>query len=83
MPRRPEWWSWEVELSPHLLKRMIDRRFNEVDLRLMFERASGYRIDVQPGRWVIETGLEGRRWEIIVEPEPADRILIVISAYPT
>ena len=21
----PDWWDWELELSPHLLKRMTDR----------------------------------------------------------
>ncbi len=36
----PEWWDWELELSPHLLKRMEDRQFNEVDLRTMLHRAS-------------------------------------------
>ena len=33
--RWPEWWNWELELSPHLLKRMVDRRFTEVDVRRM------------------------------------------------
>jgi hypothetical protein len=37
----PEWWQWELELSPHLLKRMLDRRFNETDLRLMVAAARG------------------------------------------
>lgn len=57
MSRRgwPEWWDWELELSPHLFKRMDDRRFTEIDLRRMLERASGYREDVVEGRWVIET----------------------------
>ena len=38
----PQWWSWELEFSPHLLKRMVDRSFNEADLRLMLENAIGY-----------------------------------------
>jgi hypothetical protein len=33
----PEWWTWELELSPHLLRRMLDRGFSEVDLRIMME----------------------------------------------
>ena len=28
----PAWWTWELELSANLLKRMEDRAFNEVDL---------------------------------------------------
>jgi len=41
-PRRecPEWWDWELELNPHWLKRMGDRRFTEIDLRRMLHRAA-------------------------------------------
>ena len=28
----PPWWKWELELSFHILKRMVDREFTEVDL---------------------------------------------------
>ena len=37
----PEWWEWDLELSSHLLKRMVDRDFNEPDLRAMLETAAG------------------------------------------
>jgi hypothetical protein len=47
----PIWWEWGLDLSPHLLKRMADRRFTEIDLRRMLERASGHRRDVVEGRW--------------------------------
>src|SRR5438105_4588007 len=26
----PSWWDWDLELSPHLLKRMIERDFDEL-----------------------------------------------------
>lgn len=29
----PDWWDWQLDLTPHLLKRMDDRDFNELDLR--------------------------------------------------
>ena len=45
---------WELELSAHLLKRMEDRAFNEVDLRGMLEHAGGHRADILEGRFVIE-----------------------------
>ncbi len=64
----PEWWLWELELSPHLLKRMVDRRFNEVDLRLMLNDALDYHPDIETGRWVIRSSLDKRIWEIVVEP---------------
>ena len=77
----PEWWSWELELSPHLLKRMMDRGFNEADLRLMLENATGYHENHEAGRWGIETKHEGKRWEVIVEPVPDEQVLVVITAY--
>jgi hypothetical protein len=79
---RPEWWDWELEFSPHLLKRMDDRRFTEIDLRRMLERALGYREDVVEGRWVIETKHRGRAWEVIVEPDWERQLLVVVTAYP-
>ena len=71
-----------MELSPHLLKRMDDRRFTEIDLRRMLERATGYRPDVVEGRWVIETRHHRRAWEVIVEPDWERQLLVVVTAYP-
>jgi len=78
----PYWWDWELELSPHLLKRMTDRRFTEIDLRRMLERPSGYREDVVEGRSIIETRHGGRPWEVIVEPDRGRQLLVVVTAYP-
>ncbi|HSV15347.1 MAG TPA: DUF4258 domain-containing protein [Tepidisphaeraceae bacterium] len=77
----PEWWSWELECSnPHLAKRMIDRGFNEVELRDMLQRANGYRPDPVSGRWVITTTHAGNPWEVVVEPQPAAKLLVVVTA---
>ena len=51
----PDWWDWELELTPHVEKRMADRAFTEVDLRLMLERATGFRPDLIDDRFVVET----------------------------
>jgi len=77
----PVWWGWELELSSHLLKRMADRGFTEVDLRSMLVDAMGHRVDIVPARWVISTRHRGRLWEIIVEPDVRARILVVVTAY--
>jgi hypothetical protein len=77
----PEWWEWELELTPHLEKRMEDRRFTEVDLRLMLERAGGFRPDVVEGRFVIETRFRGQAWEVVVEPDDLEHLLVVVTAY--
>jgi len=61
---------------------MADRRFTEIDLRRMLERAAGYRDDVVEDRWVIETRHRRRAWEVIVEPDAERRLLVVVTAYP-
>lgn len=60
---------------------MVDRRFNEVDLRGMLERAVGYRRDIVEGRWIIVTSFRRTRWEVIVEPDLKLELLVVITAY--
>jgi hypothetical protein len=78
----PAWWGWELELTPHLEKRMEDRDFTEVDLRPMLDAASSYRPDLVPERFVIETRHGGRDWEVIVEPDQAEALLVIVTAYP-
>jgi hypothetical protein len=63
-------------------KRMEDREFTEVDLRAMLEQAEGHHLDVVEGRWVIETRHRRHRWHVIVEPDPVERLLVVVTAYP-
>ena len=80
----PVWWAWELEISTHALKRMVDRDFNEVDLRRMLEDAAGWRVDVDDHvdqRFVIETRHRGQSWEVIVEPILEERVLLVITAF--
>src|SRR5947208_710043 len=81
-PGWPPWWEWELQFNPHLLRRMEDRRFNEIELRRMLERANGYRRDVVADRWIIETRHGRRPWEVIVEPLTPEELLLVITAYP-
>lgn len=78
----PEWWHWELEITPHVVKRMTDREFTEVDLRAMLDDAVGYVADHQEGRWVIETRFQKVTWKVIVEPDREDRFLVVVTAFP-
>ena len=82
MRTRPPWLDWDLELSPHLLKRMTDRRFTEIELRDMLHTIRGYRRDIVEGRWVIDTMRRRRRWKIIVEPDLKSHLLVVVTAYP-
>ena len=77
----PAWWEWELELTPHLFRRMEDRAFSEIDLRRMLENASGFAEDVVPGRFVIFARHANHRWEVIVEPDDAMAMLVVVTAY--
>jgi hypothetical protein len=61
---------------------MSDRDFNEIDLRKMLADAEKLRPDIERGRWGVETRHEGRRWEVIVEPDERLKLLVVITAYP-
>ncbi len=82
MDEWPDWWSWEIELSVHVQIRMVDREFNETDLRLMLADSTGYHADVVEGRWVIVCRYADRPWEVIVQPLPDVFRLLVITAFP-
>lgn len=80
--KTPGWWHWDLELGRHLLERMRDRGFSEVDLRPMIERATAVHRSAEWARWIVETRHDGRPWQVVVEPDFALRLLIVITAYP-
>lgn len=61
---------------------MEDRAFTEVDLRTMLAQAQGYRPAHVAGRWVIDTRHRRAPWAVIVEPDPLDQMLVVVTAYP-
>lgn len=48
----------------------------------MLETATGYHVDDEPGRWVVETRHAGHGWEVIVEPVPHENVLVVVTTYP-
>lgn len=82
MPTWPAWWEWDLALSSHLLKRMVDRNFSELDLRRMLSVASDLNRGMVPGRWVVETRHAGTPWQVIVEPDVDEHLLVVVTAYP-
>jgi len=77
----PDWWDFELELSPHILDRMIDRDFSEAELRLMLEVADALRPGGSIGRWIVQTLHHGDAWEVVVEPDDMDLVIVVITAY--
>ena len=61
---------------------MEDRDFNEADLREMLQRAGAFKKDIVEERWVISTQHKRHAWEIIVEPDDIEKLLIIVTAYP-
>jgi hypothetical protein len=78
----PSWWEWELELTPHLEKRMEDRDFTEVDLRRMFEVATSLKPDTGDARFLIGTFHRGAPWHIVVELDSELQCIVVVTAYP-
>ena len=79
----PTWWDWDLELTPHLERRMEDRQFTEVDLRKMLEEASALEPGMVEGRYEVATKHSGGRWKVIIEPDYEARMIVVVTAYPS
>ena len=48
----------------------------------MLEHRTAYRADVAEDRWVIETRHNRKDWEVVVEPDNEQKLLVVVTAYP-
>ena len=77
----PDWWDWDLDLSSHLLRRMEDRCLSEIDLRSMMQSASQLRASHEPGRWVVDVIRDSESWEIVLEPDEHDQVIVVVTAY--
>jgi hypothetical protein len=78
----PGWWDWDLELTPHVERRMEDRGFGEVDLRKMLFDANELDEDKVVGRWAVGTRHDKRLWTVIVEPDPDVELLVIVTAFP-
>jgi hypothetical protein len=78
---QPEWWDWELAFTGHVERRMEERGFTEVELRSMLQRAREYSPSVVENRFMIDTTHQGRPWIVIVEPDPAESLLVIVTAY--
>lgn len=77
----PEWWDWELAFTGHVQRRMEERGVSEVEVHSMLQRASGYSPSVVENRFMIETTHRGRPWIVIVEPDPDERLLVIVTVY--
>ena len=77
----PEWWEWELAFTGHARRRMEERGIIEVELRAMLQQARGYSPNVVVNRFMIEVTRQGRPWIVIVEPDPEEHRLVIVTTY--
>jgi len=77
----PPWWSWDLELTPHVEDRMEERGLTELELRRMLVRPADLQPDHFPGRWLAECRVRGETWHVVVEPDVDDEVIVVVTAY--
>lgn len=77
----PAWWDFDLMLSPHALQRMDERGLGEVELRTLIHDAQDYRPSCVPGRFLVASSAGGVHWEIVVEPDEFEGVLIVVTVY--
>jgi hypothetical protein len=60
---------------------MEERGFSELELRTMLARATELAPSRRAGRWRVRTRHMRRSWVVVVEPDPIDQILYVVTAF--
>ena len=60
---------------------MIERGFSEVDVREILEEAIALSPGSRPDRWVAKCLWRGKRWDVILEPDPTVRVVVVVTGY--
>lgn len=78
---RPDWWAWDLVFTAHAARRMEERGLSEVELRTALERVKALEGGTTPGRWVATGRHRDQVWTIVLEPEPLDRVVFVVTAY--
>lgn len=79
---QPDWWDWDLRFTFHVEARMEQRGLSEVELRAMLEHALDLKQARRPGRWIVHSRHAGGRWIVVVEPDPEEQVLVIVTAYP-
>jgi hypothetical protein len=78
----PDWWDWELELTPHSEERLEERGLTEIELRTMLGNPPrSIERDPEPGRHRIFTSHRRRSWIVVVEPDIDSEVLVIISVF--
>ncbi len=59
---------------------MLDRRFNETDLREILTHVEELQEPSAEGRFLAVGRLNRQRWHVVLEPQLSERIVTVITA---
>jgi hypothetical protein len=78
---RPDWWEWELGFEDHVRERMEERGVSELELRAALERAGRLSPARRAGRWLARVHFRRRAWVIVLEPDPTEQIVYVITVY--
>jgi hypothetical protein len=70
-----------LTFTSHAELRIEERGVNEVEVRAMLERATGFEPSVVEGRFMIHASHAQRPWVVIVEPDPDVNLLVVVTVY--
>jgi len=60
---------------------MLDRGFNEVDVRHLLGFPTLLEVMGGGNRWRVEGQLRGARWTVVVEPDNLERVIVVVTAW--
>jgi hypothetical protein len=78
----PHWWEWELAFTSHIESRMDERELSEVELRTMITDTTSLVPAKHPARYLANTRSRGQPWTVVLEPDPEDQLIYVVSAYP-
>ncbi|MEO0588300.1 MAG: hypothetical protein AAF078_11755 [Planctomycetota bacterium] len=78
----PQWWQWDLSLSPRLSESLDDLGVSEPDVLTMLELADRFRPARVAGRYVVEAEHADTDWDVTIEPDTARGQVTIISAKP-
>lgn len=61
---------------------MVQRGFNALDVRMMMHRPERIYASAGTERWIVEARLRGKRWRVILDPDPVKREMVIVTAFP-
>ena len=60
---------------------MAQRHCPETLLRVLLDPPGHIQEDAAPGRFLVKTPWEGRRWHVILEPDHHEHRIVVVTVY--